>query len=65
MDYGWSLIDRQTVGSLAAFDMEPILSTGGVLELPKGYLHRMRAECKKRGILMILDEAQTGVGRTG
>ncbi|KAL2798033.1 pyridoxal phosphate-dependent transferase [Aspergillus keveii] len=65
MEYGWSLIDRQTVGSLAAFVMEPILSTGGVLELPKGYLTKMSIECKKRGILMILDEAQTGVGRTG
>lgn len=64
MDYGWSVIDRQTIGSLAAFVMEPILSTGGVLELPKSYLRGMRAEGKKRGILMILDEVQTGVGRT-
>ncbi|KAL3490187.1 pyridoxal phosphate-dependent transferase [Aspergillus germanicus] len=51
MEYGWSLIDRQTVGSLAAFVMEPILSTGGVLELPKGYLTKMSIECKKRGFV--------------
>lgn len=65
MDFGWSMIDRQSVGSLAAFIMEPILSTGGILDLPKGYLKRMAAECKKRGMLIIMDEAQTGVGRTG
>lgn len=65
MDYGWSMIDRQSVGSLAAFIMEPILSTGGILDLPKGYLKRLFVECKKRGMLTIMDEAQTGVGRTG
>lgn len=65
MEYGWSMIDRQSVGSLAAFIMEPILSTGGILDLPRGYLKRMVAECRKRGMLVIMDEAQTGVGRTG
>lgn len=65
LDYGWSMIDRQTVGSLAAFVMEPILSTGGVIDLPKGYIKRISLECEKRGMLLIMDEAQTGVGRTG
>lgn len=65
MDYGWAMIDRQSVGSLAAFIMEPILSTGGILVPPPGYLARMAEECKKRGMLIIMDEAQTGVGRTG
>ncbi|MDI1492699.1 MAG: hypothetical protein OHK93_004481 [Ramalina farinacea] len=65
MDFGWSLVDTQSVGSLAAFIMEPILSTGGILEPPQGYLKRMSVECKKRGMLLIMDEAQTGVGRTG
>lgn len=65
LEFGWSMIDRQSVGSLAAFVMEPILSTGGILELPPGYLQRMSVECKKRGMLLIMDEAQTGVGRTG
>ncbi|KAB8230437.1 pyridoxal phosphate-dependent transferase [Aspergillus alliaceus] len=65
MDFGWSMIDRQSVGSLAAFIMEPILSTGGILDLPVGYLQRMSIECKKRDMLIIMDEAQTGVGRTG
>ncbi|KAJ5660521.1 hypothetical protein N7507_006972 [Penicillium longicatenatum] len=35
MDFGWSMIDRQSVGSLAAFIMEPILSTGGILDMPE------------------------------
>ncbi|KAJ5725802.1 uncharacterized protein N7483_007159 [Penicillium malachiteum] len=65
MDFGWSMIDRQSVGSLAAFIMEPILSTGGILDPPEGYMKRMFDECKKRGMLVIMDEAQTGVGRTG
>lgn len=65
LEYGWSMIDRQSVGSLAAFIMEPILSTGGILDLPEGYLKRMSEECEKRGMLLIMDEAQTGFGRTG
>ncbi|KAI0401120.1 pyridoxal phosphate-dependent transferase [Xylaria palmicola] len=65
LEFGWSMIDRQSVGSLAAFIMEPILSTGGILVPPKGYLSRMAEECRKRGMLLIMDEAQTGVGRTG
>lgn len=65
MDFAWSMIDRQSVGSLAAFVLEPILSTGGILDLPAGYLPRLSAECKKRGMLLIVDEAQTGIARTG
>lgn len=65
VDYAWAMIDRQSVGSLAAFILEPILSTGGILTLPPGYLARLQAECRRRDMLLILDEAQTGVGRTG
>lgn len=45
--------------------VEPILSTGGILELPIGYLGRLSLECKKRNMLLVIDEAQTGCGRTG
>jgi 4-aminobutyrate aminotransferase-like enzyme len=65
MDFGWEMIDSQTVGSLAAFVLEPIPSAGGMLDLPDGYLKRLSVECKKRGMLLIMDEAQTGLGRTG
>jgi 2,2-dialkylglycine decarboxylase (pyruvate) len=65
LDYGFELIDSQSSGSLAAFIAEPILSTGGVLELPLGYLAALKRKCEERGMLLILDEAQTGMGRTG
>jgi 2,2-dialkylglycine decarboxylase (pyruvate) len=63
--YGFRLIDAQSTGSLAAALIEPILSSGGVVELPLGYLARLKQMCQDRGMLLILDEAQTGVGRTG
>jgi 2,2-dialkylglycine decarboxylase (pyruvate) len=65
LDYGFDLIDRQSSGNLAAFIAEPILSAGGVIELPPGYLAALKRKCEERGMLLILDEAQTGVGRTG
>ncbi|KEF57916.1 2,2-dialkylglycine decarboxylase (pyruvate) [Exophiala aquamarina CBS 119918] len=65
MDFGWAMVDAQSVGSLAAFVFEPILSAGGIIEPPLWYLKRMAAECRKRGMLVIADEAQTGLGRTG
>lgn len=65
LEYGFATLDRQSTGSLAACIVEPILSSGGIIELPEGYLARLQRECRARGMLLILDEAQTGVGRTG
>ncbi|MGX5735925.1 aspartate aminotransferase family protein [Bosea thiooxidans] len=65
LDDAFELIDRQSTGSLAAFIAEPILSSGGILELPLGYLAALKRKCEERGMLLILDEAQTGIGRTG
>ncbi|KAK3641440.1 hypothetical protein LTR56_011253 [Elasticomyces elasticus] len=65
MNFGWSLIDKQSVGSLAAFVFEPILSAGGMYEPPPGYMKRLSLEVQKRGMLLIADEAQTGLARTG
>lgn len=65
LDDAFALIDNQSTGSLAAFIAEPILSSGGILELPAGYLAALKLKCEERGMLLILDEAQTGVGRTG
>ncbi|AZO21879.1 MULTISPECIES: aspartate aminotransferase family protein [unclassified Mesorhizobium] len=62
---GFDLIDSQSTGNLAAFVAEPILSSGGILELPQGYLAALQQKCRERGMLLILDEAQTGIGRTG
>lgn len=63
--YGFALVDKQSTGSLAAALVEPILSSGGVIEPPPGYLARLQQLCAERGMLLILDEAQTGLGRTG
>ena len=65
LDYGFDLVDRQSTGALAAFIAEPILSSGGILDLPPGYLSELKRHCEKRGMMLIVDEAQTGLGRTG
>jgi 2,2-dialkylglycine decarboxylase (pyruvate) len=65
LDDAFWMIDRQSTGSLAAFIAEPILSSGGILELPPGYLAALKRKCEERDILLILDEAQTGIGRPG
>ncbi|QFZ19471.1 aspartate aminotransferase family protein [Saccharothrix syringae] len=65
LDLGFDLIDAQSVGSLAACLVEPILSSGGVVELPPGYLAALADKCRERDMLLILDEAQTGLCRTG
>lgn len=65
LEDAFALIDAQSTGSLAAFIAEPILSSGGMLPLPKGYLIALKEKCHERGMLLILDEAQTGIGRTG
>ncbi|MEC9434579.1 MAG: aspartate aminotransferase family protein [Pseudomonadota bacterium] len=61
----FAAVDAMSTGALAAFIAEPILSSGGIIDLPEGYLTALKAECDARGMLLILDEAQTGVGRTG
>ena len=65
LDLGFDLVDAQSSGSLAACIVEPILSSGGLLELPPGYLAALQRKCRERGMLLILDEAQTGLCRTG
>lgn len=65
LDDAFALIDSQSTGSLAAFIAEPILSSGGIIELPLGYLAALKRKCEEREMLLILDEAQTGIGRTG
>jgi len=65
LDFGFDLVDAQSVGALAACLVEPILSAGGVIEPPPGYFAALRRKCDERGMLLILDEAQTGLCRTG
>src|SRR5262252_3023008 len=50
---------------IAAIIIEPILSAGGMIVPPPGYLKRLKAFAEELGALLIIDEAQTGFGRTG
>lgn len=65
MQHGWEMIDMQSCGSLAACIVECIQSSAGIHVLPQGYLKVLKAECEKRNMLLIVDEAQTGIGRSG
>ena len=65
LDWGFESIDRQSTGSLAAMIAEPIPSAGGIIEPPPGYLTALAEHCRSRGMLLVFDEAQTGLGRTG
>jgi acetylornithine aminotransferase len=49
----------------AAVFLEPVLGEGGVLPAPAGYLAAAREVTAERGALLVLDEVQTGIGRTG
>jgi acetylornithine/N-succinyldiaminopimelate aminotransferase len=51
--------------SVAALVVEPIKGEAGVLDLPEGFLRRARELTERHGVLLIVDEIQTGVGRTG
>ena len=51
--------------STAAVLLEPIQGEGGIVVAPPGYLAGARAACDRAGALLILDEIQTGLGRTG
>ncbi|HLG00394.1 MAG TPA: acetylornithine transaminase [Acidimicrobiia bacterium] len=50
---------------VAAVLLEPVQGEGGVNPAPEGYLEAVRALCDERDALMIVDEVQTGLGRTG
>ncbi|HLT00638.1 MAG TPA: aspartate aminotransferase family protein [Geminicoccaceae bacterium] len=65
LEVGFELVDSQRTGQPAAAIAEPILSTGGVIVPPPGYFPRLKELCQARGMLLILDEAQTAFGRVG
>ena len=58
-------LERAVDEHTAAVFLEPIMAEGGVIVPPAGYLTEVRALCDERGLLMMLDEVQTGLGRTG
>jgi taurine--2-oxoglutarate transaminase len=76
IERGWDSVDQALANieeviqlegpqTIAAFILEPVTGTNGVLVPPDGYLQGVREICSKHGILMIADEVMSGFGRTG
>ena len=65
LNAGMALADAQSVGAPAAAIVEPILSAGGIVPLPDGYMAALKQRCEERGMLLVVDEAQTALGRVG
>jgi acetylornithine/N-succinyldiaminopimelate aminotransferase len=64
--YGDSAALRNAVGSdCAAVFLEPCQGEAGVVPAPEGYLRDARAACDEAGALLVVDEIQSGMGRTG
>jgi 4-aminobutyrate aminotransferase len=60
------LLSQQTAPSdTAAIIIEPVLGEGGYVPAPPAFLQGLRAICDKHGLLLIIDEVQSGFGRTG
>jgi len=61
----FELLDAQSTGRPAAVITEPLFSAGGVIEPPPGWLKQLQTMCHDRGMLLIVDEEQTGLGKLG
>ena len=59
------VIRYDTSDDVAAFIVEPIIGEGGMIPLPDGYLARVKEILDAKGILLIVDEVQSGFGRSG
>jgi 2,2-dialkylglycine decarboxylase (pyruvate) len=55
LDDAFEWLDRMCTGNLAAFIAEPVLSSGGVIDLPVGYLAALAAHCRARGMLFAFE----------
>jgi 4-aminobutyrate aminotransferase/(S)-3-amino-2-methylpropionate transaminase len=58
-------LSRVAAEEVAAVIMEPVLGEGGYVVPPKGYIERVKEICESKGILLVIDEVQAGMGRTG
>jgi 4-aminobutyrate aminotransferase len=66
LDYIRMLFERNLPASeVAAIFVEPLQGEGGYLVPPDGFLAGLRAICDEHGILLVFDEVQSGIGRTG
>tara|TARA_R110002072_G_scaffold78584_1_gene182084 strand:+ start:144 stop:1484 length:1341 start_codon:yes stop_codon:yes gene_type:complete len=65
LDVSLELADANFTGRPAAMIAEPILSAGGVIVPPEGYSKKLKQALEQRGMLLIFDESQTCLGKTG
>ncbi len=56
---------KREADEIAAFIVEPIQGEGGIIVAPEGYLKAAQELCRRFGVVFVLDEIQTGLGRTG
>lgn len=59
------MVDRYSMGDVAAVIVEPVMGEGGIIVPPDTYLPAVQRICREREIPLIVDEVQSGVGRTG
>lgn len=60
-----AMLEAAIDDTIGAVMLEPIQGEGGVVVPPDGYLRRVRELCDAHGLLLVYDEVQTGMGRTG
>lgn len=58
-------LEKAVTPNTVAFMVEPIQGEAGVIIPPQGYLKQAQAVCRANNVLLVLDEIQTGLGRTG
>jgi acetylornithine/N-succinyldiaminopimelate aminotransferase len=58
-------VEKAITPQTAAILIEPIQGEGGIREVPTAFLKRLRELCDQHGLLLIFDEVQCGIGRTG
>jgi len=62
---GMELADSNFTAKPAAVIIEPVMSAGGIVVPPPGFVAALKQMCRERGMLLIMDESQTGLGKTG
>jgi 4-aminobutyrate aminotransferase-like enzyme len=60
-----ALVTQVAAETVAAIVIEPVQGEGGFVVAPREFMHGVRRICDEHGIVMVVDEVQTGFGRTG